>query len=476
MTQIDETLKKIAADMSKESSPTSSNTEPVRSQSGLPGDPDCPICGGVGYLHQDLPIHDPEFGKLVMCNCLQVKSVQNAQSRLFRLSNLEAFKEKTFETFNPKGMVGTESKEVSSLSVAFSMAQDYSNHLNGWFLLMGGYGSGKTHLAAAIAHRVVERGVETLFLTVPDLLDWLRFSYDSPDASFEERFDEIRNVSLLVLDDLGTQNATPWAEEKLFQIINYRYVSRLPTVVTTNLDLVEIDGRISSRLLDVNLVTKYSITAPDFRRPVRGEGQSLRTDLSLLSEYTFGTFTLREFDKLDVEIRQNLEKVYRTAQQYAENPSGWLVISGGYFCGKTHLAASIGNYRASNGERVSFWVVSELLDHLRATFSPNSNVTYDHLFEEVRSAPLLILDDYGAQSATPWAQEKLYQIVSFRYNAALPTVITTNKTLDEIEPRLRSRMMDRRRCTFLALQAPPFTPQMSGKTGGRTRPRRTDRG
>ena len=54
--------------------------------------------------------------------------------------------------------------------------------------------------------------MQTIFLTVPDLLDWLRYSYDSSDTTFEQRFEEIRNVRLLVLDDLGTQNATAWAQ------------------------------------------------------------------------------------------------------------------------------------------------------------------------------------------------------------------------------------------------------------------------
>jgi DNA replication protein DnaC len=472
MTRIDETLKKIAEDMSRANTQTSSSTESPRSNPNLPGDPDCPICGGVGHMRQDLPITDPNFGKLVMCSCLARKAHTGAQSRLLRLSNLEALKDKTFDSFLPEGLVGADSKEVSSLEMAYRFAQQYAQELRGWFLLMGGYGSGKTHLAAAIANAAIERGVETLFLTVPDLLDWLRYSYDAPDTSFEQRFEEIRNVPLLILDDLGTQNATPWAEEKLFQIINYRYVQRQPTVVTTNLDLVEIDGRISSRLLDPQLVDKIMITAPDYRRPAKGEGQSMRTDLALLADFTFGAFSLREFEKLDTEVRANLEKVYRSVQQYAENPTGWLVISGGYFCGKTHLAAAIGNYRAKNSDRVSFWVVAELLDHLRATFSPNSSTTYDHLFEEVRNASLLILDDYGGQSSTPWAQEKMYQILNFRYNASLPTVITTTKKLDEIEPRVRSRMMDRRRCVFLALQAPAYIPNAPGKSEPRGRAKR----
>ena len=57
--------------------------------------------------------------------------------------------------------------------------------MNGWLLLLGGYGGGKTHLAAGIANFAVGMGVPTLFLTVPDLLDWLRFAYDDPDSTFE---------------------------------------------------------------------------------------------------------------------------------------------------------------------------------------------------------------------------------------------------------------------------------------------------
>ena len=112
-------------------------------------------------------------------------------------------------------------------------------------------------------------GVPTLFLTVPDLLDTLRYAYDSEDTTFEKRFEEIRNAQLLVLDDFGTQNATGWAQEKLFQIVNYRYINKLPTIVTSNLALDEIEERIRSRLADPELVTQVRIIAPDFRRPMQ---------------------------------------------------------------------------------------------------------------------------------------------------------------------------------------------------------------
>ena len=93
-------------------------------------------------------------------------------------------------------------------------------------------------------------------------------------------------------------------------------------------------------------------------------------------------------------------------------------------------------------EPALFIVVPDFLDHLRSTFSPDSKITYDQLFESVRNAPLLVLDDFGSQTATPWAQEKLYQVVNYRYNSRLPTVITTNCSLEEIDERISSRLAD----------------------------------
>ena len=325
---------------------------------------------------------------------------------------------------------------------------------------------------------MVSRGIPTLFLTVPDLLDWLRFSYGSSESSFESRFDEIRNIDLLVLDDLGTQNATAWAQEKLFQIINHRYVNRLPTVLTTNQDMEEIEGRIRSRLQDPTLVGVIKITAPDFRSPTVDSTHPLLSSLHFLSERTFGNFSLREPEKLATENVASLEKAFRTARNFGETPQGWLVIMGPYGIGKTHLAAAIGNLRVGMGDSPMFVVVPDLLDHLRATFNPNSNISYDHLFEQIRTSSLLILDDFGTQSATPWAKEKLYQIFNYRYNANLPTVITTASRMEEIDPRIRSRMLDGRLCKVIAIAAPPyhFTPEEKNAQRPRTHSSPKNRG
>jgi len=403
-----------------------------------------------------VPVGDPDFGKLTLCVCKQNEQNRTAQQRLLRMSNLEAFKEMNFHSFSVQGRLGLGDEQIQSLQYGLSQAQQYAASPRGWLVLMGTYGCGKTHLAAAIANTCVEYGMPTLFLTVPDLLDWLRYSYDSTDATFEQRFEEIRNVGLLVLDDLGAQNATKWAGEKLFQIIDYRYSRKLPLVVTTNLTFEDLDDRIRSRLQDPDLSTRVRILAPDYRAPIKDSRDPLVYQLQLLGDRSFGNFSLREPERLPLEVQNNLENVFRVAQEFSEEPRGWLVMTGTYGCGKTHLAAAIGNYRKGMGDDPIFVVVPDLLDHLRATFSPSSNVSYDEMFNRVKEASILILDDLGTQSATPWAREKLYQIFNERYNAKLPTVITMSCNLEDLDARIRSRMLDGRVCTIYEILAPSY--------------------
>jgi DNA replication protein DnaC len=292
---------------------------------------------------------------------------------------------------------------------------------------------------------------------VPDLLDTLRFTYSSPEDSFEERFEEIRQAPLLILDDFGTQNATPWAQEKLFQIVNHRYINRLPLIVTTNLALDQIEGRIRSRLSDPELVSQIKVLAPDYRRPTDDSGQNELSALHLLRDRNFASFDTREGENLPAEDSRSLKKAFEAARKFAEKPRGWLVFTGAHGSGKTHLAAAIANYAHDLGRMPLLIMVPDLLDHLRATFNPQSPVSYDQRFEEIRNSELLVLDDLGTQSATPWAREKLYQLFTHRYNAQLPTVITTADAFDDIDIRIRSRMKDLRLCTVYALTPPAYT-------------------
>ena len=458
ISKIDATLKKLVEDTESGKSEPSTEVGEVEylPSAGMAGDINCPYCHGLGYLRRDLPINHPDFGKLQICSCRQGQVAQQIHQRLFSISNLDNLHHLTFENFQPRGRVGLGPWQADSLERAFNQAQQFGQKAEGWLLLQGGFGCGKTHLAAAIANFAVGIGVPTLFITVPDLLDALRFTYDNPESTFEQRFEEIRTAPLLIMDDFGTHNATAWAQEKLFQILNYRYINRSPLVVTTNLLLEQIEGRIRSRLEDPELVTRVFIQAPDYRRPTDDSTHSDLSSLAMHHEQTFSNWDDRQGENLTAEDRHSLEKALKTAIEYARSPQGWLVFTGPYACGKTHLAAAIANSRADLGQPPMLIGISNLLDHLRATFSSNSPVSLDRRFEEIRSAPLLILDALGEQSPTPWANEKLFQLIDYRHLNKLPSVMTTAKYLDELDPRILSRVQDTRLCTVCAITAPGY--------------------
>lgn len=204
----------------------------------------------------DAAVGSPNFSRLLPCTCKLEEQRVKSSARLRQFSDLSSFRDLTFDTFDPS---------VPGAGEAYAAAVDYARHPDKWLVLVGGYGCGKTHLAAAIAQEALQRGMGPVIAVVPDLLDYLRTTF-GPDAdtSYDERFNAFKGADLLILDDLGTENATPWAREKLFQIINYRYNERSPMVVTTN-DLDRVDPRIRSRLVDWQLVHHCYIDSGDFR-------------------------------------------------------------------------------------------------------------------------------------------------------------------------------------------------------------------
>jgi len=162
------------------------------------------------------------------------------------------------------------------------------------------------------------------------------------------------------------------------------------------------------------------------------------SNLGPLIRLTFENFKPGGLDADPVQ-EARYRQCYEEARSYADNPAGWLVITGPSGCGKTHLAAAIANHCIGRGMPVFWSIVPDLLDHLRAAFSPTSEVTYDELFERVRNAPLLVLDDLGTHSSTPWAAEKLFQILNHRFNARLPTIVTTI-SIKDLDARLQTRL------------------------------------
>lgn len=410
----------------------------------------CPICKGAGFVHPLLPSGKPDFSRVVACRCTQQGVDQERQSRLQRYSNLGLLTRLTFDNLLPQGRSGNP-KSQEQFKRVYEAAKAFAAEPKGWLILSGPSGCGKTHLAAAIANERIRRGYPVFYITAADLLDHLRAAFNpNSEMPYDEFFDQVRNAPLLILDDLGAQSSTPWAKEKLDQLLTHRFNSELPTVIVTIIPVEQLDERLHTRLTDPRLCQVYAL---EEKEP--SLEYSWEPEFEAQKRMTFANFDYKRVN-LPLEQRENLEKAFHTAFSFAQSPDGWLVLQGVNGCGKTHLAAAIVNYCYQANQPALFVVVPEFLDHLRYTFSPESKVSYDQLFEKVKTAPLLVLDDFGEQSTTPWAQEKLYQVLNYRYNAQLPTVITTACPLDDIESRIGSRFIDHHISIFFNITAPDY--------------------
>ena len=407
----------------------------------------------MGVFAYDVPLKDPRYGQFQRCPNNPVEEDYAMQERLRRFGNLHAYRDMTFASFNTNLHTrGYTKQAVESLRGAKKAAQAYAEVADGWLLLQGAYGCGKTHLAVAVANQRLEQfGERVLFITAPDLLDFLRRSFgNDTEGSFDEYFEMVKSIPLLVLDDLGVENPSPWAREKLFQLLNHRHVSRLSTVITANAPLSDFEPRLASRLTQSDVVKRVAISAPDYRRIADDTDTGSPKGLDALR---FDNFSCDSYLQSE---RENLSNALQHAREWANHPIGWLCIMGGYGTGKTHLAAAIAKDLRERYQEVVFTTVPDLLDDFRVAFNPGAHVSFYERFHEVQHCPILILDDLSMASATPWAKEKLYQIIDARFQARLPTVFATARTPDQVDERLRTRLFDRRICTPFVIQARPY--------------------
>lgn len=173
------------------------------------------------------------------------------------------YQAKTFDTF----------KETEFNRQALEKCREYAERLDlqtqhGLFL-MGGTGTGKTHLATAITKEAGKKSISFGFVGTVALLDEIRKGYENKEVY--DLAARTMEKQLLVIDDLGAERAKDWASERLYKLINYRYENMMPTIVTTNCTIEELEDRYGysgRRMVDriMEMCTAVKIGGPSWRR------------------------------------------------------------------------------------------------------------------------------------------------------------------------------------------------------------------
>jgi len=229
----------------------------------------CPRCKGAGWLYAVGPDGeviwepDPRYGqrtKIVPCpSCKGQEMVDRRRQYLERIDGLSpAERRLTFEKFAVHaGNRG-----------AYDAVREAVMRGRGMVTLSGPPGVGKTTLLACAVNYARNEGIEAVYSTMTDLLDFLRKAYD-PDATIkaDQRWNLLVTVPVLALDELDEFRTTEWALERFRRLIDERWrnMDRRCTLLATNVSVDALDYKVASRLKD-GRATVAEIAGKDVRQ------------------------------------------------------------------------------------------------------------------------------------------------------------------------------------------------------------------
>lgn len=195
---------------------------------------------------------DAQGEKAYRCKCALIKEKQDNLNRLFSAASIpRRFKNKPLGNFDAQYQKGAWKIACRYVDQFQTVRQEAKNGL----CFIGPPGTGKSHLAYGILSSLLAKGTPGICGTVPEILDILRPNQEA-QVSIQERLHALKTLDIVILDDLGAERGTPWVTERLYVIINYRYNEVLPTIITSNQELEDLEklpnwGRIVSRLFEM---------------------------------------------------------------------------------------------------------------------------------------------------------------------------------------------------------------------------------
>lgn len=202
-------------------------------------DINCSVCANKGYI--------PNGNTMERCVCLEQRSKQYKTRQMFYGAKIPLrYQSVTLDSFPNKQANASLIQAITKYAETGII--DEKNSL----FLYGKVGLGKTGLSIAILKKRLEKGVSSLFIETPQLLNRIRASYgpNKDEYGEDEILKLVGEIDFLVLDDLGVEKVSEWVREKLFQVINSRYNQLRATVITSNFDLDKISNNLDERIAD----------------------------------------------------------------------------------------------------------------------------------------------------------------------------------------------------------------------------------
>ena len=239
-------------------------------------DPPCDVCGGAGWLAPDLDLLHPDFGtgrgedSLIPCRCRRDRMRQKArqEKRQYLLSIDGLTPEERTITFDNLHIDDSRPDLQLAHQALRQMVDDQAG-----ICMLHGHDTGvtKTALAIAAINYCRDEGHDSISIPMWDLLNELRRGFDPEkgEPDYDERWELLRNVQVLHIDEVDKFNTTPWAKEHWDALLNdrWRFILTNLTILTCN-RLSNLERHIRSRLGD-GRARLFELTGPDHRPLLR---------------------------------------------------------------------------------------------------------------------------------------------------------------------------------------------------------------